>query len=189
VRFVPPPSPKTPKGSETRRRLLERAAALFIERGYAAVSMRDVAAAASLTKGAVYGHFRSKGQLLVEVIRSKLAAREHSLPFTELIADEESAASLMYDEGSGRQIHLLEVDAAAAARHDPYVEAGLADLYGDRQARLRAWLSEIVSDPEIVAWVASALSAGIAMKQAAKLPLPDSERLRTAIVAMMRSMI
>ena len=42
-RFVPPEPPKTPKSADTRRRVLEIAAALFIERGYAAVSMRDIA--------------------------------------------------------------------------------------------------------------------------------------------------
>ena len=124
-RFVPPPPPKTSKSAGTRRRLLDIAARLFIERGYGAVSMRDIASAAKLTKGAVYGHFRSKGQLLVEVIRWKIAERDHTPGFSEATADLERGVELMYAE-DGREIRLLEVDAAAAARHDPDVAAGLA---------------------------------------------------------------
>ena len=131
-RFVPPPPPKTPKSAGTRVLLLEVAAPLFIERGYAAVSMRDIAAAAKLTKGAVYGHFRSKGQLFVEVIRWKIAERDHAPGFSEATADFERGVDLMYAEDR-REIRLLEVDAAAAARHDPDVAAGLASLYGERR--------------------------------------------------------
>src|SRR5215831_14430776 len=99
--FEPPPPPRTPKAAKTRQRLIDIAAQLFIERGYNAVSMRDVASAAKLTKGAVYGHFRSKGQLLVEVIRWKLAARDHAPGFSEATADPARAVVLMYDD-SGR---------------------------------------------------------------------------------------
>ncbi|XVQ06999.1 TetR/AcrR family transcriptional regulator [Spirillospora sp. CA-255316] len=41
--FVPPPPPRTPKSADTRRRLLDVAAGLFVERGYSAVSMNDIA--------------------------------------------------------------------------------------------------------------------------------------------------
>ena len=68
-----------PKSTATRKRLLDLAARMFIESGYAAISLRDIADEAGLTKGAIYGHFRSKGQLLVEVIRSELAQRDTML--------------------------------------------------------------------------------------------------------------
>jgi AcrR family transcriptional regulator len=186
VRFVAPPPPRTPKSGRTRRHLLEVSARAFVDGGYDAVSMRDIAAAAGLTKGAIYGHFRSKGQLLVEVIRWKLAAREHSERFAAVLGDPEHAVGLLYDD-SGREILLLEVDAAAAARHDADVEAGLADLYEERQARIRAAVAD-ARDPELAAWLVSALSAGIAMKQAAKLALPDPERLRAALAASLRAL-
>ena len=148
-RFVPPPPPRTPKSARTRKLLIDVAAELFIERGYDAVSMRDIAAAADLTKGAVYGHFRSKGQLLVEAIRWKLAERENEPAFLEATAEPTSGGvELMYDD-AGRQVRLLEVDAAAAARHDPDVAAGLAAFYGDRHERIRDAMAE-VADPESV---------------------------------------
>src|SRR3954463_6271863 len=48
------------RSSDTRRRLLASARALFAERGYGATSLADVVDAAGLTKGAVYHHFSNK---------------------------------------------------------------------------------------------------------------------------------
>ena len=185
--FVPPPPPRTPKAAGTRRRLMALAASLFIERGYSAVSMHDIASAAQLTKGALYGHFRSKGQLLVEVIRWKIAERDHAPGFGELTADAGQGVRLMYEE-AGRDIRLLEVDAAAAARHDPDVAAGLASLYLERHARIRDAASG-VADPDTTAWLVAALSAGIGMRESAGLPLPDHDRLHAALLAALRGLI
>jgi AcrR family transcriptional regulator len=184
--FVPPPPPKTPKSARTRRRLLDIAADLFIERGYGTVSTRDIAAAAGLTHGALYGHFRSKGQLLVEVIRMKLADRDHSPAFRATVADPERGVDLMYDE-SGREIRVLEVDAAAAARHDPDVLAGLASLYQERHERIRDAMSGS-GDPDTAAWLVAALTAGIGMKESSGLPRPDDDRLHDAVTAAMRGL-
>jgi AcrR family transcriptional regulator len=185
--FVPPPAPKTPKSAGTRRRLLDLAARLFVDRGYHAVSMRDIAAAADVTKGAVYGHFRSKGQLLVEVIRWKIAERDGSMDFVEAEANPLYGVAMMHDVG-GRETRLLEVDAAAAARHDPEVAAGLASLYLERHARIRDAMSEL-ADPDTAAWVLAALSAGIGMKEATGLPMPDAQRLSTTVWAAVHGLI
>ena len=185
--FVPPPPPRTPKAAGTRRRLMALAASLFIERGYSAVSMHDIASAAQLTKGALYGHFRSKGQLLVEVIRWKIAERDHAPDFSALTAGAGQGVRLMYEE-AGRDIRLLEVDAAAAARHDPDVAAGLASLYLERHARIRDAVSG-VADPDTAAWLVAALSAGIGMRESTGLPLPDHDRLHTALLAALRGLI
>jgi len=185
--FVPPPAPKTPKSAGTRRRLLDLAARLFIDRGYGAVSMRDIASAAEVTKGAVYGHFRSKGQLLVEVIRWRIAERDRSADFVEALANPLYGVALIHD-GAGRETRLLEVDAAAAARHDPEVAAGLASLYQERHARIRNAMSEL-ADPDTAAWVLAALSAGIGMKEATGLPLPDAQRLNTTVWSAVHGLI
>ena len=185
-RFVPPAPPRTPKSAATRRRLLDLAAQLFIERGYSAVSMRDLAAAAGLTKGALYGHFRSKGQLLVEVIRWKLAERDHSPGFVEATADPDEGVSLMYDAG-GRDVRVLEVDAAAAARHDADVAAGLGELYRERHEHIRDAMSD-ARDPDTAAWLGEALSQGIGIKESSGLPRPDPDRLHDTILAALRSL-
>ncbi|HEY2793240.1 MAG TPA: TetR family transcriptional regulator [Micromonosporaceae bacterium] len=54
----------------TRQRLLEQAQRLFRERGYAATSLEQIAEAAEVTKGAIYGHFASKEDLMVSAIEA-----------------------------------------------------------------------------------------------------------------------
>jgi AcrR family transcriptional regulator len=179
--FVPPPAPKTPKSQGTRRRLLDLAARLFIERGYGALSMRDLASEAGMTKGAVYGHFRSKGQLLVEVIRWRLAEIDAATDYGSVVADPERGVELIYQD-RGRDLRVLEVDAAAAARHDPDVAAGLADLYRERHARICDALSE-ATDPDTAAWLVGVLTAGVGMRESIGMPLPRDDRLRTTLLA------
>ena len=184
--FVPPAPPRTPKSAATRRRLLDVAAQLFIESGYSAVSMQDIAVAANLSKGAVYGHFRSKGQLLVEVIRAKIAERDAAPGFAEASTDLERGVDLIFDVHA-RELRLLEVDAAAAARHEPDVAAGLGDLYRERYALIRDGMSTL-RDPETAAWLVGVLTVGIGAKEFAGLPLPEPDRLHAALVAMFRSL-
>ena len=54
----------------TRGRLLAEAQRLFRERGYAATSLEQIAEAAEVTKGAIYGHFSSKEDLLLSAIEA-----------------------------------------------------------------------------------------------------------------------
>jgi AcrR family transcriptional regulator len=179
--FEPPPLPKPTKGERTRRRLLDIAAQMFVEQGYFAVSIRDIAAKADLTNGAVYGHFRTKGQLLVEVIRWKMAERDEMIDFAAA-SDPARGIDLLYD-GLGRDLRLLEVDAAAAARHDADVMAGLSTLYKERLARTERVIGNGVPDPKALAWFISTLGAGIGMREAAGMASPGTKRKRETIFA------
>ena len=53
------------EAEQTRRRILDAALEVFFERGVAHPSLTDVAARIGMTRGAVYGHFRNKGEVLV----------------------------------------------------------------------------------------------------------------------------
>jgi AcrR family transcriptional regulator len=53
----------------TRERILASAARLFAENGFEGASMPAIAKASGITAGAIYKHFRSKGELLLEVVR------------------------------------------------------------------------------------------------------------------------
>ena len=55
----------------TRRRLLEAAQDLFLERGFHGASLEAVAERAGFTKGAVYSRFASKGDLFVELLAAR----------------------------------------------------------------------------------------------------------------------
>ena len=56
-----------------RARIVETAAALFRERGYDGVGVADLMAAAGLTHGGFYKHFKSKADLMVEAAECGLA--------------------------------------------------------------------------------------------------------------------
>ncbi|MDG2028415.1 MAG: helix-turn-helix domain containing protein [Acidimicrobiales bacterium] len=177
-----PEPPATPKAAATRARLLEIAADLFIERGYEAVSLRDIAEAASVTKGAIYGHFRSKGQLLVEVIRTQLAERDANYDIDAAAADPSAAFAAFIDPGS-RELRLLQTDAAAAARHDEDVAAGLTVLHDERNEWIVASLDERV-DRETIVYIINALSAGVGAREAVGRPAPDPERWQAVVSRM-----
>lgn len=53
--------------------LLDAGRALFFERGYAGVTMQQIAESAGMTKGAPYYHFTNKQELIVEVMIREVA--------------------------------------------------------------------------------------------------------------------
>ena len=69
----------------TRQRLLAEAQQLFRERGYAATSLEQIAEAAEVTKGAIYGHFASKEDLLLGAIE---AGRDTPPEYVTMLNDE-----------------------------------------------------------------------------------------------------
>jgi AcrR family transcriptional regulator len=56
-----------PGGSESRDEILQAAAELFMEFGYAATSIDAVAQRLGATKGRIYHHYRSKADLFIDV--------------------------------------------------------------------------------------------------------------------------
>jgi TetR/AcrR family transcriptional repressor of nem operon len=54
--------------ANTREKIIDSAAKLFLHKGFDAVSIDDVMSAAGLTRGAFYAHFKSKNALYSEAI-------------------------------------------------------------------------------------------------------------------------
>jgi AcrR family transcriptional regulator len=59
--------PRAPRADNRLAVVLEAAAGLFAQRGYAATSMRDIAQAAAMLPGSLYYHFAAKEDLLAAV--------------------------------------------------------------------------------------------------------------------------
>ncbi len=57
------------KRHRTRASLVEAAAEVFAEKGFHAATLDDIAARAGLTKGAIYGNFKNKEELLLATFR------------------------------------------------------------------------------------------------------------------------
>jgi AcrR family transcriptional regulator len=66
------------KGERTRQAVLQAAYELFLEKGYAATSVREIAKRAGLALGGIYNHFENK-----EAIFSELIIDRH--PFHQII--------------------------------------------------------------------------------------------------------
>src|SRR5215510_10138612 len=71
------------KGTETRRRIISQAAALFNRRGYEGSSLQDLMKATGLEKGGIYRHFSSKEELAALAFQhawnDAMAAREQDM--------------------------------------------------------------------------------------------------------------
>ena len=178
--FTPPDPPKTRRSTASRLRLLGAAAELFLAHGYNAVSVNDIAERAQLTKGGFYGHFRSKGQLLVAVIRWKYQEFEQSAPFAAALSAPTSGIATMWSP-EGLDVRLLVADATAAARHDPQVLAGMAALDAERFAAVAERLQGRSGDADVIAWLVLALASGIGMREAIGVRVPDLARLEPVV--------
>ena len=66
-------NPALTKGDRTRQRIIEKAAPIFNQQGYAGASVQQVMEAAGLEKGGVYRHFSSKGELAAEAFKFALS--------------------------------------------------------------------------------------------------------------------
>lgn len=78
-------SPRKPRGqgAERRSEILDAAQRLFAQRGVLAVTTRDIAAAVGISQPALYAHFRSREEIVVELCERAfraLAQRMAALP-------------------------------------------------------------------------------------------------------------
>jgi len=125
------------RGATTRAALVETATEMFVENGYGAVSVRDLARRTGLTTGAIYGHFRNKADLLAAAVHDRIA--------DELESPATGKGHAGLRESIGRQwrsyrsrgaMRALLVDGAAAARVDAEVQAKLTATV---EAKLDEW--------------------------------------------------
>lgn len=65
--------------NQTRERLLDKAEDLFAQRGYYAVSVREITSAARCNMASVHYHFNNKKNLYLEVFRSRWIPREQRI--------------------------------------------------------------------------------------------------------------
>ncbi|WP_373462503.1 ScbR family autoregulator-binding transcription factor [Streptomyces sp. V3I7] len=110
------------RAKATRRALLEAAACLFAERGYAGTSVNDISTRSGRTSGAVYFHYASKEGIALAVVQDRFA----SWP---------QLSTRYADEGVPPMERLvaLSYDIAQALAEDPMTRAG-ARLWAERDA-------------------------------------------------------
>ena len=124
----------------TRQRLLTEAQRLFRQHGYAATSLEQIAEAAEVTKGAIYGHFASKEDLMLSAMEAApapdyaTAMNDGSRPLRERLAEFSRAVSADEPGDEAELAVILEFWAAllrapdALQRYSAAVEGRLREL-------------------------------------------------------------
>ncbi|MBP2368290.1 TetR/AcrR family transcriptional regulator [Pseudonocardia parietis] len=160
------------RGHEVRQRLLDAAAELIAERGWAAVSTRAVAERAGVAPGLVHYHFTSVQELLS---RAAIAVMHRVTVETgPLLAGAgdpgELAEALVASLGaySGTDpVSVLFVETYLAATRDPELRAGVAEVIAQFRSGLAIRLAELgLADPESTAAVLCAAIDGLVLQQA-----------------------
>jgi AcrR family transcriptional regulator len=130
----------TDKAIATRAALVELAAELFAEGGYQQTSIRDITRAASLTSGAIYGHFRNKAELLAAAISLRTSTdleRAYRLAPNVPQQHVEVLRRLTRRYPERRQLRALILQAAAAAPTDPEARDRVRE---EQMEHLQAWI-------------------------------------------------
>jgi len=117
----------------TRARLLESARGMFADRGYEAATVRDIAAAANLSTGAVFASFTDKADLFNEVI-----VAEYEFMHASMVA--------ATDERAPARETLLNLLTMA-------YEAYLTDIRLVQAALSFCWTRDLLSEPRHMAAV------------------------------------
>jgi AcrR family transcriptional regulator/ferredoxin len=128
--------------AETRQRLLRAAADVFAERGYDGTRVADIAAAAGVSNGALYAHFASKAELLVDALRThgrRLLADAFAADPDRSITDLLLVIGRWLPRRRGAPGYLI-VEALVAARRDEEVARPMRDYVGERAG----WIAELV---------------------------------------------
>ncbi|MGY1831096.1 TetR/AcrR family transcriptional regulator [Geodermatophilus sp. SYSU D01180] len=153
------------QAQRTRVQVLEAATRCFVERGYAATTMRDVAAAAGVSVPTVFAQGGKAAVLLACVDPALVGSDERTVrelgPFAELLAAPDRAGRLaalhrLALETTAATLPMQDVFAAAAAV-DPEVGAAYADYERRRRtdttALVRAFAGDLRADLDVEAAV------------------------------------
>lgn len=130
----------------TRKQLLDAAEQVFVDQGFHAASVDQVAEAAGYSKGAVYSNFENKDELFLAVLERRVDSRalaiESDVPTDRPIGEQAAqAGTAFFDvflEQSQWSLLLMEF-ATHAARH-PH----LRERFAARNLRLREAMVELI---------------------------------------------
>lgn len=187
---------------ETRERIIASAARVFAHKGFQRASLDEVAAAAGVTKGAIYWHFKNKNDLFFAMLDSRL--RQDTAP---LLGD---LQHLIRDGGDPRAaLTAMFADSMARCTADPdwprlYLECLSLSRDADVRERLSAFYDEVWAvsrgfsaefqahgltragiDPQVAAVFWTALFDGLVLAWQIKGEALDLERLLPALFNML----
>jgi AcrR family transcriptional regulator len=142
--------------ADTRERLLRAAADVFAAHGYDGTRVADIAAAAGVSKGAMYAHYPSKADLLVDAIRThgpRLLATAFAADPGQSIPDLLLTIGRWLPRRRDAEGYLI-VEALVAARRDTEVARPMRAYIGERAD----WLVDLMRAAQAGSEIDEALS-------------------------------
>jgi AcrR family transcriptional regulator len=142
--------------ADTRDRLLSAAAEVFAARGYDGTRVADIAATAGVSKGAMYAHYPSKADLLVDALRThgpRLLADAFAADPGQSITDLLLVIGRWLPRRRDAEGYLI-VEALVAARRDADVARPMRAYIGERAD----WLGELMRTAQAGSEIDAALS-------------------------------
>jgi AcrR family transcriptional regulator len=145
--------------NDTPGRLIEATRACINDRGVAATTSRDIAAAAEANLGAITYHFGSKDQLVADALLATL--REWLEPTLAVLRDDSEPTTrtmlaiqtLLTTFESRRHEVGVYLEALVHAQRDDAVRAGLIELWNELGELASTHVSDMKERGEIPAWV------------------------------------
>jgi len=134
------------RGENGRRDLTEIAIDCFARYGYRATSIARIAAAAGLTKGAIYYHFKDKEELLFEAVADRLSQFERSvtaeiLPLADAVTALRQTTRVCFDHATKSNHRRFMVTLMVEAID---TNARLTEQFRAMMHRFRGFVREII---------------------------------------------
>ena len=136
--------------AQTRQELLDAAARVFVRRGFQGSSVEEISAEAGYTRGAFYSNFKSKDEVLVELLRDRVYTRYTNM-VQEGLEDVRRAPTLrelgemlaaMQAERDGHWVFRLWLECLAQAGRDKGVRDLAATFWRGNRAGTAAIIEE-----------------------------------------------
>jgi AcrR family transcriptional regulator len=176
-----------------RDRILCAALKCFIEHGFHAASMANIAEAAQMSAGLMYRYFENKNAIVLAIVERQLAEKREAI--RQLHSSEDFANRLqhVFEEWRRRDASTISVglllEMSAEATRNPQIAQALRAADALARSELQAWLGRSRGEgglgvPEDVAarraLLLQCLVEGLAVR-AAREPDLDSRQLRSAL--------
>lgn len=158
-----------PKTTETqkaarRQQFVSAAWKAVATKGYRDMTVDDVCAEARLSKGAFYGYFRQKRDLLIALLLDdaadiEAALEQHDLNSTSMLAKVRAYTRLVLERSEEPGRAQVRADLWTAMLTEKEVAAAFAQSVQRRREKLRSWIDQAIANGEIDEIPANALAS------------------------------
>jgi|SRR5581483_11394692 len=143
--------PGRPRSEEVERAILDAALDALVEDGYAGVSIEGIAARAGVGKATIYRRWRSKAEIMVEALRSRVSLDVPLVDTGDLRADLLVTLRALRRCLAGVEGPLMAAFAAEKSRHPELRDEFERVFVADRRAHLRHLIAAAVERGELPA--------------------------------------